>query len=588
MISVTNDEKIELCVLSHLVQHPSCARRIIDDVAITDDDFNADDRRAVFRRLACEPNSDSVVRLFEARKLLPALAEDDFTDFFLGLAPTTASIRYDFRALVSSTHARDLNREIANIMARAMEPEVRTTAIAAATKEVDDHYIARRDRISTLSLPTDDAPAPSSATPADDHASRYAIDESLLNMPGFVNEVTEFTLQTAHRPNRILAFAGALALLAHLAGRKFFGPRDAFPNLYLIALAESSAGKDHPRKVIKKFAHEMHISSSVVQSFASGQGLEDALLRMPTMLCEFDEFDSVLRELKSDHKGANTQESLWRTLLTVFSTSGSTYSTRIRSTANNKAPGGEIIDHPSFTVFATATPDNFYDALSPRALTGGLLGRCLVFEASKRGEANEDSGLESRGVPFFIKDALSKLVAMHPQFNEREAPPPRRVDYASPEAKAAMKRIDAEADALRNDKSVGQMERSVWGRSSEHVLKFALLHAISANVDNPSITLEAVEWSWRLVKCIQERMMLMAREYSAESEPDAKRLAVLRMIRDAGEKGVMRSDVLKPLHLTSSQLDVIQKTLEESGDIIIDRPPTKRGTRYRISERACK
>jgi len=58
-------------------------------------------------------------------------------------------------------------------------------------------------------------------------------------MPGFVDELVEHSMCADHHPNRTFPFAGALALLAHLAGRKFVGPNDARPNIYLIALADS-------------------------------------------------------------------------------------------------------------------------------------------------------------------------------------------------------------------------------------------------------------------------------------------------------------------------------------------------------------
>ena len=43
----------------------------------------------------------------------------------------------------------------------------------------------------------------------------------LLSVPGFVNELKNHTLAVAPRPNEPLAFAGALAMLAHLSGRSY-------------------------------------------------------------------------------------------------------------------------------------------------------------------------------------------------------------------------------------------------------------------------------------------------------------------------------------------------------------------------------
>ena len=51
-------------------------------------------------------------------------------------------------------------------------------------------------------------------------------------------------LATAPYPNLALAFCGALALQALLAGRKVRDQGDNRTNLYLLALAYSSVGKD--------------------------------------------------------------------------------------------------------------------------------------------------------------------------------------------------------------------------------------------------------------------------------------------------------------------------------------------------------
>ena len=78
--------------------------------------------------------------------------------------------------------------------------------------------------------PTDDDPGP--------------IPEDMLRAPGFVSELMDHCLATAPYPNPVLAFAGALALQAYLAGRRVRDPGDNRTNLYLLALAHSSAGTD--------------------------------------------------------------------------------------------------------------------------------------------------------------------------------------------------------------------------------------------------------------------------------------------------------------------------------------------------------
>ncbi len=48
--------------------------------------------------------------------------------------------------------------------------------------------------------------------------------KELLRIPGFVSEVMDLCLETAPYPNHVMAFCGALALQAFLAGRKVRDP----------------------------------------------------------------------------------------------------------------------------------------------------------------------------------------------------------------------------------------------------------------------------------------------------------------------------------------------------------------------------
>jgi len=106
----------------------------------------------------------------------------------------------------------------------------------------------------------------------------------MLRVPGFVSEVMDHCLETAPYPNVPLAFCGALALQAVLAGRKVRDPADNRTNLYILALAYSSVGKDWPRKVNTAVMHRVGLVSALGEKFASGEGIQDALHGTPAML----------------------------------------------------------------------------------------------------------------------------------------------------------------------------------------------------------------------------------------------------------------------------------------------------------------
>jgi|GEM_PF-2375351 len=89
----------------------------------------------------------------------------------------------------------------------------------------------------------------------------------MLRIPGFVSEVMDLCLATAPYPNHVMAFCGAVALQAFLAGRKVRDPGDNRTNLYLLGLAHSSAGKDWPRKLNTRILFEIGAAGCLGERF---------------------------------------------------------------------------------------------------------------------------------------------------------------------------------------------------------------------------------------------------------------------------------------------------------------------------------
>ena len=145
--------------------------------------------------------------------------------------------------------------------------------------------------------------------------------EALLSIPGFVEELMAHTLKTAPYPNKTLAFAGALTMLAHLSGRRYRDKRNLRTNIYLIALAESGAGKDHPRKVNVNLAAAVGLMPTMADRFASGPGLEDALLLKPTSFFQVDEADTLFKCLQDKD---STTEQIYGALLQLFTSAETT------------------------------------------------------------------------------------------------------------------------------------------------------------------------------------------------------------------------------------------------------------------------
>lgn len=211
--------------------------------------------------------------------------------------------------------------------------------------------------------------------------------DGLLDVPGFIHDLIEVTLATAPYPNRPLAFAGAIAMAAHLAGRHYktveFSIR---PNLFLLSLAASGSGKQHPRSVNSALASELGIAETIAEYFASGEGLEDALAGCPAMLFQVDEADTLFNAVKQEDSRSEMMKSM---LLRLFTESAGSHTTRKKAlNPNQRGCLPPEIKAPHLTFMGSAVPRFFYASLSEKTITNGLLARCLVLEAGGRGDAN--------------------------------------------------------------------------------------------------------------------------------------------------------------------------------------------------------
>lgn len=556
--------EIELKILSYIVQYPARMREIIEAAAISGEMFQDEKCRAAFLELMAE-ESESPLSL--AAKVLSHFPELDH-DRFLDLGCDIQKIEYNTYKFASAAVMREFRRK----------QSIALTQSAGFSEELileneEQLVLDAKTKIAALNAVVFKVGSETVV----DSGGIPATDPKLLNVPGFVNELVEYSMRVAPRPNRVLSFTGALSMLAHLSGRKFIGPRDARPNIYLVALAGSGVGKDIPQRINRTIAQMERMVISILGGVASGQGLEDALVRSPTLLCQIDEFDTVLETLKSVKNANAATEALWSMLLTLFSASGSTHTTRMKAAGSKGNDGGIPIYQPSVSLYASAIPARFYGALTERACTNGLVGRCLVFEAGTRGEENLNSGDVANPMPQSIKRMVSYLVNTGYRFFDNrplEARDLIRVDYGEG-AKDEAAKISKEVDILfrKAEREHDEMEKSIWNRSVELINKLAMLYAISESLVDmriPVVSLDALKWAWKLVKSLQLRMIAMIREHTAVDEMDANVKKVLGHIREAGKRGISRMALLRKTSLMADVLDKIENTLLARGEIRVE------------------
>ncbi|HMN41207.1 MAG TPA: DUF3987 domain-containing protein [Phycisphaerales bacterium] len=356
---------------------------------------------------------------------------------------------------------------------------------------------------------------------------------SLLRVPGFINEVIDYSLQNAPYPEPVLAFCGAVALQATLAGRKVRDPQDNRPAVYLLGLANTGTGKDFPRKVNQRILAEAGMPGAFADGFASGEGLEDRMHLMPVMLFQTDEIDTLMQAISGyGAKRDPRYEGIMQVMLKLYTSASATYPLRVK--ASDTEP--RTIDQPCLCLFGTAIPDIFYEALSPKMLSNGFFARMLILEAGRRGSGQD---ADVRDLPRSITKWAKWWADFKPGKGNLNAehPVPRLVD-ATPDARVRLSEIRALADAAYSDAETrsDQAGMALWARANEKARRLALVYACSACHREPQITLDAVDWAWSLVDHQTRRMLFKASQHVSAGDFESQCKAVLRVLREWSAK----------------------------------------------------
>ena len=404
-------------------------------------------------------------------------------------------------------------------------------------------------------------PSPPQRDPHPQHPDPGPLPMEMFRVPGFVSEVMDHCLATAPYPNVPLAFCGALALQAMLAGRKVRDAGDNRTNLYVLALAYSSVGKDWPRKVNTHVLHHVGLVESLGEKFASGEGIQDSLFRTPAMLFQTDEIDGLLQSINKAQDARH--ENILGTLLTMYSAANSIFP--MRRKAGKESSG--VIDQPCLVVYGTAIPTHYYAALSERMLTNGFFARMLIVESGPR-SVGQEPGIISP--PPRVLDTARWWSEFCPGSGnlERFHPQPRIVE-ANDQARTLLTeaRQASEAEYASAEARGDPVGTTVWGRVPEQIRKLALLYAVSGSHEAPQIDVAAVRWASDFILHQTRRMLFMAHNHVADNPFHADCLKLLRKLREAPDRTLPHSVLLKRMKLDAKTFQELITTLEQQGDV---------------------
>lgn len=413
--------------------------------------------------------------------------------------------------------------------------------------------------------------------------------EALDGIGGVIGEMMNYTLSIAPRPNRALAFAGALAFLSHVCARRWRSKRNARTPLYVIGLGNSGVGKDAAQKVNEDLAVRIGMQGHLVGKFKSGESLEDAMLTKGRLLSQYDEIDTLFRQMGD---GSSIAEEIMANMLALWSKQGSFLPRRLlaQNADNAKSKVPPICYHPCLSVYGCAVPLEFYQAINGRMAHNGLFARLLIIHADPR-EPLQDSAY--REPP---EELISELKALAHWNESDDLWMENKHDWKdtgellemTEEAGKYVRQLAEEVEDYYEEDEMGPAN-ALWGRALEKVERISMIFALSREPysTHPRVDVDDVHRAHLIVWQSTRFALELLGRYASENEYQKAAVKIKEILRP--QKALMpHSALLKKSHLQGDVFAKVIETLIETDEVILEEgEPLPNGVKprfYRLGE----
>lgn len=429
-------------------------------------------------------------------------------------------------------------------------------------------------------------PAPVMLPPTTSIEPARALPAFIANPPGILGDITRWIAATAPKSQHELALAAAVALCSVVMGRTYRSQYGNFTSLYLVMVAKSTEGKEHPQACVEKALTKADLGDLIGGSgYTSAGAVYSALLKHPAHVVTIDEMGKLLKMSRA--KGQANTEAAIDKLIEAFGRQDGilrppTYSTMTLSKA--QASGTErIVHNPAITLLGATTPATFYENLTDDLVKDGFLGRCIVVESRQPRQLT--------------------------RFVDRTDPPPRIIDWckavhvsavkggnlsdvpmsempanvvALPFSEACRSMMDAFEVELNDAKDANEAEGLdvLLGRTLEKAMKLAMIVAKGMDIKAREVLPEHLQWAIEYVRYYDVALTRAVRRERIASQTDGDIKRAINFIRNARKYkddkrygrvceagGLPHSKLLKLMAMPAKQFKDLMDTAVEAGTL---------------------
>lgn len=404
---------------------------------------------------------------------------------------------------------------------------------------------------------------------------------------GVVGELAKWITDTALYPQPNLSIGAALIIVATLTGRQYMTPDDGATSLYVINIAGTSQGKNHPHTIVDDVLNQLDLNNLIgADNFLSESSIVNIIENNPISVSTLDEFGDFLAKILSS-RCSPYEKAIAPLLRVLWSIGFKNYKTPAK--AQSKPVH---IPAPAFNLLGSTTPLQFYRSLKEGALESGTLNRFLVFAPHGFVESNPNRIRNSK-LPTDLREKLRSIylaqgtLVLSSRECSKSIPPLTPITWEDNLAYEAFEAFRKETQlAIRDDERRGYFT----GRSVEMCLRIATIIAIGDN--RRSVSVNDINTARNIVSISIDIMENGAKEFMAENLTEEQRNKVFYAIKKRPVHGIDHSLLLRSIRgLKGKEINDILKTLIDSEEIIctvIESPGRKTKRVYTINNKLLK
>lgn len=372
---------------------------------------------------------------------------------------------------------------------------------------------------------------------------------------GILKEIRDQIAEYSLRDQPALAIGGAIAIASVAIANKL-RIDEVWPNVYVLNIAHTGAGKSFPYTTAKRILNnENDLDLLGAGGYRSSTALIKDLVGRRERLDLIDECSSLFNIMK---EGGIFQSEMLDMLNDLFTGSHSIY-------IGPESAGRERINvwHPSISILFSTTPDGLKGSMSREFVTKGFIPRCLIFHDSEYGKIKKPVWNEVRLK--HIVESLQKFKNIGKEDRKNlVAIRPSPVNMVMDDAARSL--LDAYAHECNEKLATSdEIEKHFLIRAGQLATKLTLIHgALRAD----KIELCDVQWAIEMMGAIWHNSGPLLPQMGAENIQEKNVLRVIQIIKKTGS--IDHSQLIsKTRFLKTNERNEILTSLSDEGRLFM-------------------